>query len=263
MPTDIDKTLKFLNKFKSKSNIAVVLGSGWQSFIDSVKDRREIPFSKIPFFPQPKVKGHTGNLILGKINNRRIFILQGRIHYYEGVPIEKVTYPIRTVSHLGVNKIILTAACGAVNPNLNIGDLVLIKDHINLMGVNPLIGNPLFIDLKGLYSLKLRRLAKKVARENKIKLIDGVYCGFSGPSYETPAEVKMANRVGADVVGMSLVVDAIFSYSLGMKVLAIAYTANRSSSNRECLTHRYVLEVGEKIKNKTTLLLKNIIKRIQ
>ena len=195
-----------LNLCNQKPSIGIILGSGLGDLADEIQDSIKIPYAQIPHFPVSTVVGHEGQLVIGKLEGKIVLAMQGRFHYYEGYPMQDVTYPIRVMKQLGIEKLIVTNAAGAVNKSFIPGDLMLISDHINLSGTNPLIGRNMdtfgvrFPDLSNAYSESLRNIARKVAKEQDIDLKEGVYTFFSGPTYETPAEVRMARVLGSDAV---------------------------------------------------------------
>jgi purine-nucleoside phosphorylase len=228
-------------------------------------ERVSIPYAKLPHFPATTVAGHEGNLVIGKLDGAGLTVLQGRFHHYEGHPLQLVTYPIRVMQFLGVRTLILTAATGGVRSELRPGNLVCLSDHLNLIGSNPLRGlhddrlGPRFPDMTEVYSKKLRTLAKEEAKRLQINLISGVYACLSGPSYETPAEIKMLQALGADVVGMSTVPEAIVARQAGMDVLALALVTNAAAGITSApISHKEVLEAGQK----ATPLLGKLIRRV-
>lgn len=245
--------------------IAVVLGSGLNALADGLTDRRTIPYASIPHFPVPSVAGHEGNLIAGRLDGAPVLALQGRFHYYEGHSLEAVTFPIRALQFLGVKTLILTAATGGVRAELRPGNLVCLADHLNLLGVNPLRGGHderlgvRFPDMTEVYSKRLRTLARDEARRLGIHLVPGVYACLPGPSYETPAEIRMLNTLGADVVGMSTVPEAIVARQAGMEVLAFALVTNAAAGVAGTpISHKEVLEAGKK----ATPILGKLIRRV-
>jgi purine-nucleoside phosphorylase len=247
----------------------IILGSGLSSIAEAAEEKVRIPFSDIPHFLKSTVEGHRGEAIIGKIFGKPVFIMAGRIHFYEGHTLQDVTYPVRVMKHFGVENIIVTAAVGAVNRKFKAGDLMLITDHINMMGSNPLIGpegarqGTRFPDMSSVYKKGLIDSAAAVARKLKINVRKGVYLANSGPSYETPAEVRMAGLLGADVVGMSTVPESIVANHCGMKVLGIAYISNMAAGILDQpLTHQEVIEAGRNVELKLSSLIKEIIKII-
>lgn len=249
--------------------IAVVLGSGLGSLADGLADRVVIPYARLPHFPVPTVAGHEGNLVAGKIDGAGLIMLQGRFHYYEGHPLHAVTYPIRVLQFLGVKTVILTAATGGVKSELRPGNLVCLSDHLNLIGANPLRGSqddrlgPRFPDMTEVYSKKLRTLARDEGKRLGINVISGVYACLPGPSYETPAEIRMLAALGADVVGMSTVPEAIVARQAGMDVLAFALVTNAAAGVTGApISHREVLEAGKKATPALAKLIRRVVLRL-
>lgn len=266
----LDESKKYVEtKTPLKPEIGLILGSGLSSVADAVSDKVRIPFAEIPNFLKSTVEGHKGELVIGKIFSKNVFIMAGRIHFYEGHTLKDVTYPVRLMKHLGINKIIITAAVGAVNKKFVPGDIMLITDHINFMGDNPLIGpegalqGTRFPDMSTIYKNELFDKAAAVAKKLKLKIQKGVYMASTGPSYETPAEIKMARALGADVVGMSTVPEAIVANHCGMKVLGISYISNMAAGIlKQPLTHKEVIETGKNIEVKLSGYIKEICKAI-
>ncbi len=250
-------------------DVVAVLGSGLGDLADQlIACSVQIPYSKIPHFMASKVAGHSGNLILGQLpSGLHLACFQGRVHYYEGHPMESVVYPLRVMRLLGAKTLILTNSAGGVNPALSPGDLMLITDHINLMGTNPLIGGnqdefgPRFPDMSEVYSASLRTLALSKAEGLSIDLKQGVYCAMSGPSYETPAEIRMIKTLGGDAVGMSTVPEAIVGSHMGMKVLGFSCITNAAAgvTQGHLLNHAEVLEAAENAKPKFSQLLSSVL----
>lgn len=234
--------------------IGIVLGSGLGDFVSRITEAKEIPFSKIPHFKNTTVQGHEGKLVLGKIKGVKVAVLQGRYHAYEGHAMEDVVFPLRLLSVLGIDKVILTNAAGGINLHYKPGDLVLITDHINMMGTNPLIGpnnadiGPRFPDMTNAYDLALQRCIQRAARTIRYNLKEGVYCALMGPTYETPAEVRMLGILGADMVGMSTVPETIAANHLGMTVAGISCITNMAAGlSGKKLSHEEVKETAEKV----------------
>lgn len=235
----IERLYEARDFIKSKTDIvpdvAIVLGSGLGDFADLIKNPTKIPYGEIPGFFGPSVEGHAGQLVIGNIGEAKIAVMQGRVHAYEGHSIHEVVFPTRVLGLLGAKTIILTNASGGVNREFSPGQLVLIKDHINLTGANPLVGKNLdelgsrFPDMTHAYNREVRSIISQVSEEIGQPLKEGVYCGFLGPSYETPAEINMARVIGADLVGMSTVCEAIAANHMGMKVAAIGCVTNMAA----------------------------------
>lgn len=247
--------------------IGLILGSGLGGIVDLIKDSIEISFSDIPNFPVSTVGGHAGKLVFGKIEGVTAAVMQGRIHYYEGYDLKKVVFPVYVLNQLGIKNLIITNAAGGINNDFKPGDLMIIYDHINLLGNNPLIGpedmGPRFVDMSQAYSPELREIAKSAAKNLNLPLREGVYACLTGPSYETPAEIRMLKTIGADAVGMSTVPEVIIARQCGMKVLAISCITNMAAGiNPHELSHEEVIEVAKKSEEMLAMLLKEIIKQI-
>lgn len=266
----MNKSIDYIKgKIKNQPEVGIVLGSGLGDFADAIEDKIEIPYTEIPGFPVSTVKGHDGKLIFGKINSKEVCVMKGRIHYYEGYDIKEVVYPIEVLAGLGIKTLILTNAAGGVNTDFEPADLMIINDHINLMGKNPLIGpndedlGPRFPDMTDLYNKDLIEVAEKSAKKLGIDIKEGVYMYFTGPSYETAAEVRMARILGADAVGMSTVPEAIIARHRGLKILGISTITNMSTGILDTpLDHTEVVEVGQEVAGKFKELLKEIIEEI-
>ncbi len=247
-------------------SVGVVLGSGLGDFAKSIEVECEIPYNEIPNFPVSTVKGHKGALILGKVAGKGVVCMQGRFHYYEGYTMEEVTFPIRVMKALGVSLLIVTNASGGVNENFNVGDIMLIKDHINLLP-NPLIGKnderlgTRFPSMSSIYDRGLIEKAKKAASSLGIRLQEGVYVGTTGPSFETPAEYKYFRTIGADTVGMSTVPEVIVASHSQMRVFGMSVISNvfREQSVSDC-THEEVLEGVAKAGNNMSLIVEALLR---
>jgi purine-nucleoside phosphorylase len=232
-------------------SVAVILGSGLGSLADRLEERTVVPYHEIPHFPAPTVAGHQGNLVAGRLGEARVLYLQGRFHYYEGHDLNAVTFPVRVLSRLGVRSLILTAATGGINLDYHPGDIVCLCDHINMIGFNPLRGpnddrfGPRFADMTEVYSRRLQATAAEESIRLGLTLRRGVYVCLPGPSYETPAEIAMLRRLGADVVGMSTVPEAIVARHCGMDVLAFALVTNAAAGVTGApISHEEVLQAG-------------------
>jgi purine-nucleoside phosphorylase len=255
---------------KMHPHIAVVLGSGLGAFADELCDAVHIDFRDIPRFPQSTVAGHSGRMVVGKLEDVAVAVMQGRVHLYEGYSAHQVAFPTRVLGRLGVKAVVLTNASGGINASYKAGCLVVLKDHINLQGANPLVGpnderfGPRFPDVTHAYTRQYRELALAQARRLGIDVHEGVYVGLTGPSYETPAEIRAFRAMGADVVGMSTVAEAIVARHMGMKILAVSCVANLAAdlSNEE-LSHAEVLAVMKKSQGSLVRLLKAIVPRIE
>jgi purine-nucleoside phosphorylase len=249
--------------------IGVVLGSGLNELADRLPDRVAVPYQGIPHFPAPTVTGHEGQAVLGRLHGSTVLMLQGRFHYYEGHDLETVTFPIRVLQRLGAGTVILTAATGGIRIDLRPGNLVVLTDHLNLIGANPLRGlnddrlGTRFPDMTEVYSKRLRALAKEEAKRLGIDLVSGVYACMPGPSYETPAEIKMLRTLGADVVGMSTAVEAVVARHGGMEVLALALVSNAAAGVQGTpITHEEVLEAGRRAAPVLARLIERIVARL-
>ena len=227
--------------------VGMVLGSGLGALGDEIETAVAIAYAEIPHFPVSKVPGHQGAVIGGFLCGQPVAALSGRVHLYEGHPAPVVAFPMRVLAALGVEVVIITAAVGCLNPAYAPGDILALSDHINLMGTNPLRGGPNFVDLTPLYDAALRRMAIKVAAEQGFTLGEGVYAAMPGPCYETPAEIRALKTLGADVVGMSTVPEAIQAYSLGIRVLVLTLVTNMAAGITAApLSHEEVMAVSEK-----------------
>ena len=251
-----------------KPELAIILGSGLGELADEYCDIA-VPYSEIPGFLSSTVKGHKGRLVFAEIEGKKVVMMQGRNHFYEGHSLKEITYPIKVLKQLGVKNIILTNAAGGVNESFKPGDLMIITDHINFMGQNPLTGandetmGERFPDMTEVYKTKLVELAKSCAKSLGIEIQQGVYLANSGPSYETPAEIRMARMFGADAVGMSTVPEAIVANYCGMNVMGISCISNAASTaGGEKLSHEEVIETTNKAKVKFKKLILEIIKNI-
>ncbi len=249
--------------------IGLILGSGLGDFADTLENRQVIPFTDIPDFPAATVPGHTGAFVFGEKNGQSVVCLQGRLHYYEGHPMQVLTLPVRIMAKLGVKTLVLTNAAGGVNKDYRPGDLMLITDHINYSGMNPLIGvndpelGPRFPDVTDLYSAALRLKIKLAAVEAGISLRQGVYMMFSGPNYETPAEIRMARILGADAVGMSTVPEALVAAQCGIHVLGISCITNLAAGvSPNKLSHQEVMDTAAMVHDKFHSLVDLILKEI-
>ena len=246
--------------------VGIVLGSGLGELADEYCELA-IPYCEIPGFEASHVSGHKSRLVFAEINDKKVVMMQGRFHYYEGHPIQKVVFPIKVMKKLGVKTVILTNAAGGVNPAFNPSDLMIITDHINHMNVNPLIGpnddnmGQRFPDMSEVYTPKLVDMTKKIASKLGIDVQEGVYMAFTGPSYETPAEVKMARVIGADAVGMSTVPEAIVASWAGMDVIGISCICNSAAGvSTVALSHEDVIHAANIAKDRFKVLVKEVVK---
>jgi purine-nucleoside phosphorylase len=250
-------------------HIAVVLGSGLGAFADELSDPISIPYSEIPGWPTSTAAGHSGKLVFGKLGKLDIAVMAGRAHLYEGYSPAQVTTGVRVLHHLGARSVVFTNAAGGINLSYKQGALVLLSDHINLQGSHPLIGpnddneGPRFPDMSEAYSARYRTLAREVAHQLKIQLDEGVYAALTGPSYETPAEIRYLRAIGADLVGMSTVPEVIVANYLGMRVLAISCVTNMAAGILpQKLDHKEVLEAGYKVRDTLILFLKALLPKL-
>jgi purine-nucleoside phosphorylase len=250
--------------------VAVVLGSGLGAFADELSGRVEIPYSDIPHWPVSTAIGHAGKLVLGCLGDLRVAVMSGRVHLYEGYTPFQVTFGVRVLAKLGVRTVVFTNAAGGINPAFGRGGLVLVSDHINLQGSNPLVGpnddslGPRFPDMSDVYSAELRSRARKVAASLGIPLAEGVYAALLGPSYETPAEIRYLRAIGADLVGMSTVPEAIAANHMGVRALAISCVTNMAAGILpQKITHAEVLETGAQVRSTLVALLKALLPEIE
>jgi purine-nucleoside phosphorylase len=265
------QTKRFLEeRMPASPSVAVVLGSGLGAFADELTERVDFPYADIPGWPRSTAVGHAGRLVFGKLGEVDVAVLSGRAHLYEGYSPARVTYPMRIMRMLGVDSVILTNAAGGINLAYERGALVLISDHINLQGVNPLTGaneddfGPRFPDMSEAYSVAFRQIAKAAAEEQGIDLREGVYAAVTGPSYETPAEIRFLRTIGADLVGMSTVAETIVCNHMGMKVLAISCVTNMAAGILpQKIDHEEVLETGRRVRDTFVRLLTAVIPRIE
>jgi len=253
-----------------RPTIGLVLGSGLGAFADELNHRVEIPYAEIPGWPVSTAVGHAGNLVIGKLDDLPIAVMAGRAHLYEGYTAGQVAFPVRALHAFGVRSMVFTNAAGGINGSFEQGGLVLISDHINLQGSNPLVGanddslGPRFPDMTEAYSHSYRELAKSVALELCIFIQEGVYAGMLGPSYETPAEIRFLRTIGADVVGMSTVAEVIAANHLGMKVLAVSCVTNMAAGIGEGkISHHEVLETGAAVRHTLVRFLRGVLPRLE
>jgi purine-nucleoside phosphorylase len=258
-----------LQRTRFQPKIGLVLGSGLGAFADSLSDATAVPYSDIPSFPQSTAIGHAGQMVIGKAGEIAVAAMQGRVHQYEGYSAQQVSFPIRVFARLGVRAVILTNAAGGINLVYSQGALVLIRDHINLQGANPLLGpnddrfGVRFPDMTQAYCKEFRQIAQEEAAKLKIPLHEGVYAALLGPSYETPAEIEYLRRIGADLVGMSTVAEVIAARHMGLNVLAISCVTNMAAGILDQpLSHAEVMETGERARSIFEKLLKAILPRV-
>ncbi len=252
-----------------KPRIGIVLGSGLGAFVNHIQVDCEIPFAEIPNFVAPSVEGHNGRLVLGELHGVPLAVMQGRVHYYEGHSMEQVAYPIRTMAMLGIETVILTNSAGGLNPKMKPGDLMVIEDHINLMGDNPLMGpniknlGPRFPDMTEAYDKQLTAKMLQLLESQNVPHWKGVYCGVSGPTYETPSEVRFLQIIGGQAVGMSTVPESIAANHLGLRVCAVSCITNPAAGiHTTKLTHEEVTEMANSVEKQFCDFFDAFIKEI-
>lgn len=263
------------NLSSTQPQVGLILGSGLNPLAQAVVDAALIPFEQVPYFPTSTVEGHIGRLVVGQLEGTPVIVMQGRVHFYEGYPMQQVVFPVRVMQVMGIETLIVTNAAGGLNPAFQPGDLMLITDHINLLGMagnNPLFGpndptlGPRFPDMSQAYDPKLRRIAQEVAQENEVPLQKGIYAGLSGPSFETPAELRFLRLIGADAVGMSTVMEVTVARHSGIRVLGISGISNVAHlepvAGQEP-THEEVLAAGQQIVPRLTGLIRGILARLR
>lgn len=253
-------------KVVTTPTIGLVLGSGLGSLAEQIENKLVLPYETIPYFPQSSVVGHAGNLVIGQLEGKTVIALQGRVHFYEGISMQTVTFSIRVMQLLGVQQLIVTNAAGGINTTFEPGTLMIIDDHINLMGTSPLIGENIsefgtrFPDMTYAYTPRLRELAQTVAQGLEIPVRTGVYVGFTGPAYETPAEVRYARIIGGDAAGMSTVPEVIVASHAEMEVVGISCITNMAAGvMNQPLDHSEVMDVANRVHNQFVQLVKGII----
>jgi purine-nucleoside phosphorylase len=266
----IQESVKAIQHFTDlKPTIGMILGSGLGDFAEEIENAVAIPYAKIPNFPESTVEGHAGKLVIGRLNGKTVVAMQGRFHFYEGYTMQDVTFPVRVMKGMGVNQLIVTNACGGMNPDFAAGDLMIIEDHINLTGANPLIGpneaelGPRFPDMSTAYTPELIEIVEEVGTAQGISLQKGVYASISGPTYMTRAELKMLRTVGADTVGMSTVPEVIVARHMGMQTIGISCITDMAIAEElEPLTHEQVVEVANRAKPKFKQLIRSVIEKV-
>ncbi|OEF97233.1 purine-nucleoside phosphorylase [Vulcanibacillus modesticaldus] len=266
----INETAEYIKaKINITPEIGLILGSGLGVLADEIEDAIKISYHDIPHFPVSTVEGHKGQLVIGRLSGKNVIAMQGRFHYYEGYSLKEVTFPVRVMKALGVEKLIVTNAAGGVNTSFEPGDLMIITDHINFMFDNPLMGpndNELgvrFPDMSEVYSQKLIEIAKNSAKDLDIEIKEGVYTAFTGPSYETPAEIKMIRTIGGDAVGMSTVPEAMVARHSSMDVLGISCITNMAAGILpQPLSHDEVIETTNLVQAKFLSLVREIVSNL-
>jgi len=259
-------------KIEIKPRVGIILGSGLNDLAASVKDAVTIPYVDLPPWPVSTVEGHVGRLVIGELEGQPVFVMQGRVHYYEGHSMGIITLPVRVMQRLGLEMMIVTNAAGGVNPDFVPGDVMLITDNLNLMGMsglNPLMGpnldeiGPRFPDMSQAYDKELGAIVRKVAAEQNITLREGIYCGLSGPSFESPADLRFLRLAGADAVGMSTVPEVIVARHGGMRVLGLSGISNKANLDGSTVTtHQEVIEAGKVITPKMETIIRGVLKTI-
>lgn len=263
----VQETVSYI---KEKTNFTpefgVILGSGLGSFTEDIQIEFSLPYSEIPNFPVSTVEGHKGALVFGTIGTKKVVAMQGRFHYYEGYSMQEVTFPVRVMKFLGVQKLIVSNASGGVNPNYRVGDIVILNDHINLVPEHPLRGKnderfgPRFVNMSEPYSKRMIAVAKELAQKNAIEVKDGIYLGLQGPTFETLAEYKMVKILGADCVGMSTVPEVIVARHMDVETFGVSVITDMGDENSiETISHDEVLEAARKAEPKVRLLIKELI----
>jgi purine-nucleoside phosphorylase len=266
---DIQETVEWLeDRVEKTPDLAMILGSGLGAMADEIEDPQTFPYEEIPHFPVSGVEGHAGELVFGKLEGTEVVVMSGRVHYYEGWELHEVTFPVRTFGELGTEHLMVTNSAGGANPDFSPGDLMLITDHINMTGANPLHGDnesrlgPRFPDMSDAYAETLREVAVGAADELDIDLQEGVYTGVAGPSYETPAEIDMIQTIGGDAVGMSTVPEVIAANHMGMNVMGISCITNMAAGLQESLDHDEVKEVASRVRSKFASLVRTIVDKL-
>ena len=266
----IEETLSVIRSHtKDDYPIGIILGTGLGGLVKEINVQHKIDYSDLPHFPLSTVESHHGNLIFGSIADKKVVAMQGRFHYYEGYTMQQITYPVRVMKFLGVKTLLVSNACGGMNPSYRKGDIMLMADHINLLGDNPLIGpnedelGPRFPDMSEPYSKELINLAEKAASENKIKVQKGIYVAVPGPNLETKAEYKFLRETGADVVGMSTIPENIVANHMGMKVMGISIVTDECfPETLKPVNVEEIIATAMAAEPKMTLIMKEVIKRL-
>ena len=269
----IDETADAVRaRTKYQPRIGIILGSGLNGLADSVQKADVIPFGDLPNWPRSTVHGHAGRLVIGELEGQSVFVMQGRVHFYEGYSMSQITLPVRVMQRLGLEMLFVTNAAGGVNPEFVPGDVMLITDNLNLvgmMGANPLMGpnidelGPRFPDMSQAYDPELMRMARQAASENNINLREGVYCGLSGPSFEGPADLRFLRMAGTDAVGMSTVPEVIVARHGGLRVLGFSGISNKANLDGSTVTtHEEVIEAGKVITPKVEAIIRGVLRSL-
>ncbi len=255
------------NNFKAE--IAIILGTGLGGLVNEIDIEHKLSYNNIPNFPVSTVEGHEGNLIFGKLQNKKVVAMQGRFHFYEGYDMKEITFPVRVFKMLGINYLFVSNASGGLNPDFKLGDLMFINDHINLFGTNPLIGKniaelgPRFPDMSQAYNKELMKIAAEVAKKHGIEFVEGVYAGLTGPTFETPAEYLYLRKIGADAVGMSTVPEVIVARHMDMKCLAFSVITDSGVPGEIVeVSHEEVQKVASEAEPKLTNIIKGVLDKI-
>ena len=258
------------SKVKDMPKTAVILGTGLGELVNHIEITETIPYSEIPNFPVSTVEGHSGKMIFGRLGSKRIMAMQGRFHFYEGYGMQLVTFPVRVMKQLGIKTLFVSNAAGGMNPDFHIGDIMLIRDHINLFPEHPLRGKnynelgPRFPEMSEAYSKRLIAKAKQIAKENDIRLVEGVYVGTQGPTFETPAEYRFFYRIGGDAVGMSTVPEVIVARHMGMEVFGMSVVTDLGVEGVvEKVSHEEVQEAAKKAQPIMTFIMKELINQFE
>ncbi|HKI78247.1 MAG TPA: purine-nucleoside phosphorylase [Ignavibacteriaceae bacterium] len=270
LKTKINETLDVIRqKTKDEYPVGIILGTGLGGLVKDIRIEQEIDYSDLPHFPLSTVESHKGKLIFGKIGDKKVVAMQGRFHFYEGYSMQQITYPVRVMKFLGVETLLVSNACGGMNSQYRRGDVMLMADHINMLGDNPLIGKnendlgPRFPDMSEAYSNELLKLAEDVALENKIKIQKGVYVAVPGPNLETKAEYRFLRAIGADVVGMSTIPENIVANHMGIKVLGISIVTDECfPDSLKPVNVEEIIAAAMEAEPRMTLIMKEVIKRL-
>ncbi len=266
----IQQTADYLRQYlPQRSRIGIILGTGLGNLATQIENRTEIPYETIPNFPVSTVEGHRGKLIAGKLGRVDVLAMQGRFHYYEGYDMKQVTFPVRVMKELGVEYLFVSNAAGGMNPDFEIGDLMIIRDHINLFPEHPLRGKndpimgPRFPDMREAYSVELIEKAMDIACRNKIRVVEGVYVGITGPTFETPAEYRFFRTIGGDAVGMSTVPEVIVANHAGIKVFGISIITDLGVEGKIVeVSHKEVQKIGNRVQPLVTLIMKELVAQL-
>lgn len=265
----VHQTVNYINdKINFRPEYGVILGSGLGSFTDDIQIEHTLPYDEIPNFPVSTVEGHKGALVFGTIGNKKVVAMQGRFHYYEGYDMKQVTFPVRVMKYLGVEKLIVSNASGGVNPDYKVGSIVIIKDHINMLPEHPLRGKndlrfgPRFVNMSEPYSRKMIHAAKEIAYEFEIDVKDGVYLGLQGPTFETLSEYRMVKAMGGDCVGMSTVPEVIVARHMELETFGISVITDMGDEESiDSITHQEVLEAAKAAEPKVRRVIAELIRR--